>query len=155
MTIRFLGGLLSDRTYELLIGYPWPAEDLLGNTMESFALTFTTVEIGAPTVVSVLPADHSTGVDPATAVRLTFNEPMNGPSVVSRVSVYRASLYPVDPGGPVSGSVSYDSVTRTAVFTPDAPLAAGRRFLVTLTAGALDETGVATEDVFSSEFWTR
>lgn len=156
LTVSFgAGGLLSDRTYSLLIGYPWPAEDIAGNTMQPYTLTFTTLDIGAPRVVSVFPADRSTGADPTAAIRVTFSEPMNASSISTRLSVYRSDQYPGDPGGPVTGSMSYDAATQTAVFTPDAPLASGKRYLVTLVRGALDETGVATEDVFSSEFWTR
>ncbi|HSJ36887.1 MAG TPA: Ig-like domain-containing protein, partial [Planococcus sp. (in: firmicutes)] len=43
--------------------------------------------------------------------------------------------------GPVAGQVVYSSGSRTATFTPDAPLDEGQSYTVTLTNAVKDQSG--------------
>jgi hypothetical protein len=46
-----------------------------------------------------------------------------------------------DSSGPVAGTITYNNATRTATFTPDAPLKVDTLHTVTIGSGVLDTTG--------------
>ncbi len=83
----------------------------------------------APIVVSTTPADGATQVPAGTVIRATFSRDINPDSV-------NASTFTLSQGTTaVSGQVSYDSATKTAAFTPSAPLALGKLCTATLAKG--------------------
>ncbi len=85
-----------------------------------------------PAVKSTVPADDATGVSLYLPLSATFNKPMDG-SVID-VNSFLLS----DSSGPVSGAVAYDAGTKTASFTPDAPLSPQTVYVATLTTAIKD-----------------
>ena len=126
--------------------------DTFGNMLATnFVWTFTTgisncQGVGAPTVVSVTPAD---GVCPDTAVTATFSEAMN-PATIS------GSTFTLNAPGPttVAGTVTYDVPNLTATFTPTADLALNTLYSATITTGARDLLGNALAANFTWTFTT-
>jgi len=97
----------------------------------------------APTVSSTNPGNGATGVAVITA---SFSEAMSASSIT-------ATTFTVSgPGGtPVPGTVTYDTATRIARFTPSAALAAGTAYTATVTTGARDAAG---NTMASNYVWT-
>jgi hypothetical protein len=123
--------------------------DAAGNPLDAFTSTFTTtaaVDSTAPTVNSTSPADAATEV--ATDARITalFSEP------VSPATVTGATFLVND--GDVAGSVTYNSITNTAIFTPTAGLATGTTYTANVTTGVMDLSGNALGADFSWQFTT-
>jgi hypothetical protein len=87
-----------------------------------------------PVVTASTPAADAMGVAEGAAVRVTFDQPVSG---VSTDSFKLADVY----GLRVSGTVSYNSSTRTARFTPAAPLESGMRYRVSLTGAIRNALG--------------
>ncbi len=125
------------------------ARDLFGNALASnFVWSFTTgiatcSGAGAPTVVSVTPAD---GACPNTTVTATFSEAMN-PSTINASTFTLAG-----PGA--AGTVTYDVPNLTAIFTPTAPLALDTLYTATITTGAQDLSGNGLASNFTWSFTT-
>jgi len=96
----------------------------------------------APTVSSTNPANGATGVAVITA---TFSEAMNA-------STISTSTFAVSGPGvtPVVGTVSYNSSTHIATFTPTSALTASTAYAATVTTGAKDVAGNAME---SNRVW--
>ena len=88
-----------------------------------------------PTVSSTSPADGATGVSRVTQVSATFSEEIAAASIDS-------GSFTIQPA--VSGSVSYDSNTRTATFSLDAgaTFAGGQTYTATLTTDVVDLAGL-------------
>jgi len=84
-----------------------------------------------PTVASVSPVADATDVAIDTAVSATFNEAMDELTITT-------SSFTLDG---VSGSVSYDSGTYTATFTPSASLAQNTTYTATLSTAITDTAG--------------
>jgi len=95
-----------------------------------------TVDATAPTVSSKSPAADATDVAVATSVSVTFSETMDESTVTASsftlVVAARRS---------VSGTVSYNSGTNTATFTPGANLAGNTTYTATLGAAITDTVG--------------
>ena len=79
-----------------------------------------------PAVTASTPAAEAVDVAADASVQVTFDQPVTG---LSTRSFTLADVY----GLRVSGSVTYKSSTRTARFTPSAPLESGMRYKVSLT----------------------
>ncbi len=106
--------------------------DAAGNPLASaYPWSFTTVVPGAPTVSSTSPVADATGVAVDTTVSVTFSEAMDAVTITT-------SSFTLDS---VSGSVSYDSGTYTATFTPSANLAANTTYTATLSTAITDVAG--------------
>ena len=99
-----------------------------------------------PTVTQKTPSTGATGVDPATAVRVTFSRAMD-PSTINTSSF---TLKRPD-GVTVPASVTYDSLSFTATLTPTLPLA-----LQTTYTGRLESTIKAANGVGigAAQTWT-
>jgi hypothetical protein len=97
----------------------------------------------APTVSSTNPANGATGVAIITA---TFSEAMNA-------STISAATFAVSGPGvtPVVGTVSYNSSTYIATFTPTSALTASTSYTATVTTGVKDAVGNA---LASNHVWT-
>jgi hypothetical protein len=80
------------------------------------------------TTASLTPAPLSSGISPAANVRAVFAR------AVDPATVTASSFTVTGPGGPVAGTVSYDPATRTATFTPSAPLSLTTTYTANLTA---------------------
>ena len=86
-----------------------------------------------PQVVSNYPVNSAVNVSSTMEINITFNEPIN-PSTLT------ASSFIVKDSGSnsVSGVISYDAVTKTAIFKPVADLKRSEGYTVTLTTGVQD-----------------
>jgi hypothetical protein len=97
----------------------------------------------APTVSSTNPVNGATGVAVITA---TFNEAMTASTITS------STFTTTGPGATVvPGTVSYNSSTSTATFTPNSALSASTAYTATVTTGAKDAAGNA---MASNKVWT-
>jgi len=85
-----------------------------------------------PTVTSNRPENGATGVAVADPLSATFSRPMNATTINS------TNFY-LNNG--VTGSVSYDSTTMTAILTPSASLTPNTVYTATITTGVTDSTG--------------
>lgn len=94
-----------------------------------------TTDTVAPTVSSTNPLDGATGVAIITA---SFSEAMSaGTITTSTFTVTDASATPI------AGTVTYNTSTRIATFTPTSALAPGTTYTATVTTGAKDVAGNA------------
>lgn len=92
----------------------------------------------APTISSTNPANGATGVAVITAL---FSEAMNASTIST------ATFAVSGPGvTPVVGTVSYNSSTYIATFTPTSALTASTSYAATITTGTKDVAGNALED---------
>lgn len=88
-----------------------------------------------PVLTARGPLPGATGVLSTGVVTATFSKQLN-PATLT------ASTFTVkNAGGVVAGNFTYDAGTRTATFTPAAPLAANTMYTVTLTNGIKDTSG--------------
>lgn len=94
-----------------------------------------------PTVSSTNPINGATGVAVITA---TFSEPMNA-------SMITTATFLLNGAAPVIGTVSYNSSTSIARFTPTIGLAANTAYTATITTGAKD---VAGNGLANNHSWT-
>jgi Ice-binding-like/Bacterial Ig-like domain len=124
--------------------------DLFGNGLASDSVwTFTTAANGCnppPTVVSVTPLNGVSGVCPNTIVTASFSEAMD------QSSIDGTTFTLTGPGSAiVSGQVSYDALSDTAIFTPSSGLALNTLYTATITTGVIDMFG----NFLASDFvWT-
>lgn len=88
---------------------------------------------GTLDIVSVSPADSADDVTPAATVNVTFDRAVDAATLEGRFTLTLA-------GQPVAGTVSYVRATRTARFTPEAPLAQGN-YTASLASGIRGEDG--------------
>jgi len=111
------------------------AKDMFGNALATNDVwTFTTgisacKAVGAPTVLSVIPAN---GACPDTAVTATFSEAMNASTI--NTNTFTVSN--------ATGTVSYDALDLTATFSPSPVLALNTTYTATITTGAADQVGI-------------
>ncbi len=86
-----------------------------------------------PTVVSTTPPAGASGVNAASAVTVTFSEP------VQPATLDATTFYVRGPGNVVvPGAIGWNVASRTATFTPTLPLAASTSYTVTVVGGATD-----------------
>lgn len=131
-----LANLLPGTEYTATVkGGTGGVEDLASNAMaadHSWSWTTAAVaDLTPPLVVLVNPVDLATNVAVTTSVNATFNEAMD-PLTLSTAS------FTV---GGVTGTVSYNALTKIASFQPDANLAADTTYTATVTTDAADLAG--------------
>jgi M6 family metalloprotease-like protein len=85
-----------------------------------------------PVVTQTTPASGATGVAVATAITATFSKDMNASTITT-------STFYLNNG--VTGTVSYNTGTKTATFTPSADLALNTTYTATITNGVKDTGG--------------
>ena len=107
-----------------------------------------TVDATAPTVSSKSPAADATGVAVDTAVSVTFSEAMDESTITA------SSFTLVVARTSVSGTVSYDSGTNTATFTPSADLDGNTTYTATLSTAITDAAGNPLAAEYSWSFTT-
>lgn len=101
--------------------------------MQAVTSQFTTVDVSAPTVTVLAPANDALQVQPSSDVVVTFSEPLD----VSTDLVGLITL--TGPSGPVTGATTQTAPT-IATFVPAAPLADNARYTVRI-VGARDSVG--------------
>ncbi|MCA1789490.1 MAG: Ig-like domain-containing protein, partial [Thioalkalivibrio sp.] len=106
---------------------------------------------GTPTVLQVtnlVPADGATDVSIDVVVSATFNLALDPATVDGAFTLASTS-------GDVSGVVAYDAPSRTATFTPDAPLAYATEYTGTVAGSVATTGGVALGGAASWSFTTE
>ena len=93
----------------------------------------TAADTTAPTVLATSPASNSTSEGVVSAITATFSEAIDASTVNASTMSLTTSL-----GAPVAGTVTYNSTSRTATFTPSFSLPSGAVFNVKLVGGATD-----------------
>ena len=106
------------------------------------------IDLRAPVVLSTVPANAATGVSPYAPLSATFNK------AIDPATLTGASFTLTGPSGAVTGVVSYDAGTMTAVFTPAAALAAQTTYTATLTTAVEDINGVPLAADYTWSFTT-
>ncbi|WP_306906543.1 DUF4082 domain-containing protein [Arthrobacter pascens] len=120
------------------------ATNAAGQAMTApYSWSFTTV--APPTVASVSPVNNATGVDVAVKPTVTFNQGVTGSSVVFALKDAANTS--------VTGSVAYDSASRTATFAPASALASGTVYTATV-SGATNAAGQPMTAPYSWSFTT-
>jgi len=103
------------------------------------------VPAGAPGVTAVTPVAGATNASFNAPAVASFNEPVVPSSITFTLK---------DPGGTaVAGTVSWNSTTNAALFTPGAALAQGTRFTATV-SGATDSAGHVMSGPYTWSFTT-
>ena len=122
------------------------ATDVAHNTTAEagYASDSFTVDTTPPTVSSTSPAADETGVAVGTVVTATFSEAMNASTITT-------SSFTLDG---VAGSVSYNSGTYTATFTPDSDLAYETTYTASLSTAITDAVGNPLASAYSWSFTT-
>jgi hypothetical protein len=96
-------------------------------------------DVTAPRVAGVTPPDGATGVNPATAVTVVFNEAMDASTISGTTIQLRTPT-----GATVPASVTYNASTLTATLTPSSALAFSTVYTGLVAAGVRDTAGNAT-----------
>ncbi len=140
VTLNPNANLAADTRYTLRIT---GATDTAGNPVAATSRTFLTGP--APLVIARTPANNARGVNRATNITATFNEPVLNASVPANVSV---QVGQATTGTPAAGVISYNPATRVMTFNPTANLRANTQYTVRLRSGITDAAGnplVATQ----------
>lgn len=115
-------------------------KDLAGNALPSpYASTFTTAaapDTTPPTVVSTLPTNGTTCVSTETELSTAFSESVLDSTVNASTFLLKDSS-----NNPIAGTVSFNSSSGQAVFTPNVMLANSSDYMATLTTGITDLAG--------------
>lgn len=108
-------------------------KDLAGNPLPQTSWSFTTIpgETVLPIVSATVPGSQAGNVSVFNPVSASFSEDMDQSTINSASFLVSG----------VSGSVSYDGVTRTARFTPDVPLTNSTTYTASITTAARDLAG--------------
>ena len=126
------------------------AKDTYGNSLANNDVwSFTTAANSCqppPTVTSVLAAAGATGVCPNKVVTATFSQAMQSSTINAQTFVLTG------PGSTaITGTVSYDAASNTAIFAPSASLPLNTTFTATITTGVKDTYG---NNLASNYVWT-
>jgi hypothetical protein len=137
-----LSGLSSGTTYY----YRVAASNSTGSANGSIA-SFTTVSPLLFGVVSTTPTDNATDVPLGSTVTVTFSRDVDPATLVAAITV--SSFI-----GDHAGVISYNSTTKTAIFTPGTPFAPLTVYTVTVEAKVKSEDGVRLPAPYIFSFTT-
>lgn len=119
-------------------------KDVQGNALqEDYFWTFSTAATVSPIVVSVIPANHRTGVVLNQTLAATFNMAMN-PSTIN-VNTFTLT----QAGNTILGAISYNG--NKASFNPTSNLSPNTEYTATITTGAKNTFG---EAIANDYVWT-
>ncbi|HVD61166.1 MAG TPA: Ig-like domain-containing protein, partial [Gemmatimonadaceae bacterium] len=119
-------------------------------SVESATSAITIPDVTAPTVTATNPLNGATAIARAATISATFSEPIDQATLTTTTFALKTSG-----GTTISGAVTYNSATKTAVFTPSGPLPNATTFTATLTTGVKDVPGNRLASDFSFSFTTR
>jgi hypothetical protein len=114
--------------------------------------SFTTADAPTPVgldVTGVQPVNGSVGVEPDATVSATFNLDIDPATLTDNFGLATQG------GSAVTGAVTYDAASRTATFTPAAPLAFATTYVATLDASVATGDGAALPADVTWSFATR
>lgn len=107
-------------------------------------ITAVYADADSPTVVSINPAANATDVSISTVITATFDHEMDVSSIINDPSHNPNSTYFTlkdSKNNGIKGTVTYDSTTNTATFTPQSPLAYSTTYTVKLSKYIKDTDG--------------
>jgi len=110
---------------------------------QTLAITY---DVMSPTVTQTYPPASTSGIAVNSTISVQFDETMD-PASFTTETFFNARGLP--------GTVSYDSASRTASFTPDAPLSYQTAYTFTLTTGIRDAAGNALASPVTWTFTTQ
>jgi Tol biopolymer transport system component len=114
----------------------------------SISVVSVAVDTTAPTVNTTIPVNAASGVSINSGVSVTFSEALDA-------STINTSIFTLNgPSGLVAGTVTYNTTTNTAAFTPLAALAYNTTYTATITTGAKDLAGNPLASDYSWSFST-
>ncbi|MGE3172152.1 MAG: DUF4082 domain-containing protein [Planctomycetota bacterium] len=104
-----------------------------------------------PTVLTRAPAPAATVVPVSSAVRVTFDEPIDPATLSAATFELRDPL-----STPVAGAITYEAAPHRATFTPAVPLDAGAVYTVTLRGGGVGPSirDVAGNALAADDSWS-
>ena len=116
-----------------------------------------------PTVTSVSPQNGAIDVTVDTVVTATFSEAMDSSTITTDSFTFAGTprrgwqeIPPIPPTeSMVSGTVTYDSDTFTATFTPDANIEYNHEYTATLSTDITDEAGNPLTEAYTWSFTTE
>ena len=116
----------------------------------TYTWSFTTgsgeADVIAPTVLSVIPVNNTTGIALNSKATVTFSEAMNSATITSATFTMKEGT------NAIAGTVSYSG--NTATFAPSANLAPNKIYTGTITTGAKDAAGNALASNYTWSFTT-
>lgn len=118
---------------------------------ETFDFGSIVLDNSGPRVVSVAPADGSTGVAPNAAVVVTFSEPVQRQSVIEALSLRDGATL-------VAGTTTLSADRLMATFTPTQPLRSSGFYTLAIAGapdGPRDDSNLAMIDALISTFTVR
>jgi hypothetical protein len=135
-TLTPVSALSAPRSFTVTVSSA--VKDSVGNRMASdFQFVFNTGDGTSPTVVSVVPPDGKIGATIGSVIRVTFSEPMDATSFgVGTIQLTSTT------NGDVSGTITYDSATKTATFTPTQLLRESNTYKATVSTAVRDVSGL-------------
>ncbi|MGB9856355.1 MAG: Ig-like domain-containing protein, partial [Caldisericum exile] len=132
-----------------ILGGSSGVKDTLGNPMASdYSISFTTRPQG-PQVVSTNPTNGALNVPLNTTVSATFDIDIDSSTLSTSTFTLKDSSNNL-----VSGTVSYDSTTKTATFTPSSDLSQNTTYTATLSGTIQDTRGYSMVQDYSWSFTT-
>jgi hypothetical protein len=132
----------------LVIGI-WSLGFLAGGCGHGVPEGGTTPDTTPPTITLVYPANGATSVATTAAVTATFSKAMDTSTLNTTTFTLVSSL-----GASVTGVVTYDAPTKTALLRPSSPLTFARTYIATVAATVKDTTGNAMGTPYSWSFTT-
>ena len=144
-------GLAQQTTYVYSVAANCKGGIVSDRSVETEQSTVTTVDITPPTVSNHQPPTNFNGASSGATITVTFSEPMN-PSTINPTT-FTARV--TSTGAAIAGTVTYNTTTRLAEFTPTAPLPNPASITATVTTGAKDLAGNSLAAPFSWAFTTR
>jgi len=124
-----------------------PGNALASNYVWSWT-TGTTLDTSPPKVVTENPANLATGVTVNSVVRATFDKAMDNLTVTNLTFTLKNGV------SSVSGTVTYDSLSKVATFKPASTLLPNTKYTAMVTTGAKDLAGQALAAGLVPNPWT-
>ncbi len=103
-----------------------------------------------PQVTSTVPASNATNVSVTTIISATFDKDMDSSTINTSTFTVKDSS-----NNSVSGTVTYNSNTKTATFTPSTSLASGTTYTATISGSVKDTDGNQMGSDYSWSFTTE
>jgi hypothetical protein len=120
------------------------------NSNNVTVLLNTTVDITAPTVIGVSPADGTTGVAVNTNAEATFSENMDWNTLTTSTFM----LTKQGSSSPVAARVIYDSANKKATLFPASDLEASTSYTATIKSGSSGVTDAIGNPLAADKVWT-
>lgn len=116
-----------------------------------------TTDTTAPTIVSITPADNTTGIDTGTSIIIEFNEAMDASTITGNTAdgtcigtIQISNDTFSNCWGFTAGTATPSNGDKTFTFTPFGGLDASSNYLIKITTGVTDAAG----NPFGSEYIT-